>query len=492
MKKLIISLLMGAMTLTLAAQIQTDDLSFHCQIEGQNTTFPCQWSELEQLGWSFSDAEDGDKVVLPTLNIILADDRQISVISPKKRKAVMFFCNISNEEIPRKESMVLGVLYTSFTSPMEIYDFKLPGGITSGISTSDSLTATYGSPKNRSNYESYLQLRYSEKISDDGFVVFVANNNTKVAEEGTVIGFGTTANKAVERLISEADITISDEQAEALKTKRLAEANIAEFTKSLQLAQTDSTASSWSASGIKYALAMNYYQMGELNKAFEFMLQAAEEGADEQGVAQAQFGLGVMYNRGEGVEQDYKSAVSWYEKAALKGNVEAMNNLANCYNNGQGVEENLPEAFKWWLKAAQERYEPCYIIIADIYYQGIYGVKKNFKEAAFWYEKAAKSGDPQGAYNLSCLYYQGTGVKRNYNKSFELLMQSEENQYYTQQALGEHYYYGRGVEKDVLKAINYFKNYLNLIESEDADTRKSSAKEMKAAQKIIKKNVKRE
>ena len=36
----------------------------------------------------------------------------------------------------------------------------------------------------------------------------------------------------------------------------------------------------------------------------------------EQGVAEAQFNLGLMYYDGEGVPQDYAEAVKWYRKAA--------------------------------------------------------------------------------------------------------------------------------------------------------------------------------
>lgn len=486
MKKLIISLLMGALTLTVAAQTETkvNDLSFHCQIEGQDITFPCPWSELERLGWSFSIAEEGDKMVLPTLNTILLDDRRVFVISPQKRRVEIFFCNISDKEIPRKESMVLGMIYTSFVSPVTVYDFKLPSGITGGLSTSDSLTATYGKPYNITQNALYYEWRYSKDFSEDGLVFFMATEYAKVVAEGMVIGFGATANKAVERLISEANIAISDEQARELGKKRMYEQDIVSWTKELQLSASDSVRNNpIYISRIKYALAMNNYHLGNLPEAFKWMLQSAE--ADD---SEAAYSLGVMYGNGHGVEQDYKSAVSWYEKAALQGHREAMNNLANCYNEGHGVDENLPEAFKWWLKAAQNRYEPCYSLVAGIYYEGIYGVKKNYKEAAFWYEKAAETGEQEGIYNLSCMYYAGQGVKRNYDKSFELLMQSDESQYYTQQALGEHYYYGRGVEKDVPRAITHFKNYLNLIENEDAETRKALSKEMKAARKIIDKN----
>ncbi|WP_415668886.1 tetratricopeptide repeat protein, partial [Vibrio rarus] len=47
--------------------------------------------------------------------------------------------------------------------------------------------------------------------------------------------------------------------------------------------------------------------------------------------------LAFMYNTGEGVLQDYKLAVKWYTKAAEQGVAEAQYNLALMYYNGQGV-----------------------------------------------------------------------------------------------------------------------------------------------------------
>ena len=44
----------------------------------------------------------------------------------------------------------------------------------------------------------------------------------------------------------------------------------------------------------------------------------------EQGDAEAQFNLGVMYANGEGVTQDDKEAVKWYRLAAEQGNAEAQ------------------------------------------------------------------------------------------------------------------------------------------------------------------------
>ena len=49
--------------------------------------------------------------------------------------------------------------------------------------------------------------------------------------------------------------------------------------------------------------------------------------AAEQGYAQAQFNLGLMYGRGEGVRQDYAEAVNWFRKAARQGHSDAQSFL---------------------------------------------------------------------------------------------------------------------------------------------------------------------
>jgi len=52
----------------------------------------------------------------------------------------------------------------------------------------------------------------------------------------------------------------------------------------------------------------------------------------EQGEAQAQFKLGVMYHQGLEVEQDYEEAVRWYRKATDQGLARAR--LAEMERNG--------------------------------------------------------------------------------------------------------------------------------------------------------------
>ena len=46
-----------------------------------------------------------------------------------------------------------------------------------------------------------------------------------------------------------------------------------------------------------------------------------------QGDAQAQYNLGFMYYKGEGVKQDLSQAKLWYEKAAAQGDAKAKESL---------------------------------------------------------------------------------------------------------------------------------------------------------------------
>ena len=57
----------------------------------------------------------------------------------------------------------------------------------------------------------------------------------------------------------------------------------------------------------------------------------------KQGDADAQFSLGVMYEKGEGVARDNKAAVKWYTLAAEQGLADAQFNLGVMYANGTGV-----------------------------------------------------------------------------------------------------------------------------------------------------------
>ena len=72
----------------------------------------------------------------------------------------------------------------------------------------------------------------------------------------------------------------------------------------------------------------------------------------EQGYAKAQSNLGLMYHNGEGVPQDYKTAVKWLTLAAEQGGASAQYNLGIMYDNGEGILQDYVYAHMWWNIAA--------------------------------------------------------------------------------------------------------------------------------------------
>jgi uncharacterized protein len=72
----------------------------------------------------------------------------------------------------------------------------------------------------------------------------------------------------------------------------------------------------------------------------------------EQGDANAQYYIGVLYDFRKGVPQDFSLAREWYEKAAAKGHAGAQNNLGGLYEFGHGVPQNDVLAYMWYSLAA--------------------------------------------------------------------------------------------------------------------------------------------
>ena len=50
---------------------------------------------------------------------------------------------------------------------------------------------------------------------------------------------------------------------------------------------------------------------------------------------------------------DYEQAIKWYEKAAKQNHADAQYQLGLCYEKGQGVKQDLKMARKWFEKAAK-------------------------------------------------------------------------------------------------------------------------------------------
>ncbi len=90
------------------------------------------------------------------------------------------------------------------------------------------------------------------------------------------------------------------------------------------------------------------YRHGDYPAAITRLRYLAEEGEPR-----AQFDLGYLYDKGQGVPQSDREALRWYRQAAEQGEPRAQYNLGLMYANGQGVTKDLVEAYVWVTLAAE-------------------------------------------------------------------------------------------------------------------------------------------
>jgi len=75
-----------------------------------------------------------------------------------------------------------------------------------------------------------------------------------------------------------------------------------------------------------------------------------------QGDANSQFNLALLYEHGAGTPQNTKQAVYWYTKLAEQGHVEAQYKLGRLYrfSGDDGAPQDYKLAFFWYTKAAEK------------------------------------------------------------------------------------------------------------------------------------------
>ena len=152
----------------------------------------------------------------------------------------------------------------------------------------------------------------------------------------------------------------------------------------------------WLAAAL-IALGLNQAVWADNIPDFRETLQAAK-----QGNAKAQVNLGLMYEQGQGVRQDYTQAAQWYRKAAEQGDAKAQFNLGVMYENRQGVRQDYKQAVQWYRKAAEQGDAQAQFNLGGMYAQGR-GVRQDYAQAVQWYRKACQNGHQDGCHNYQLL-----------------------------------------------------------------------------------------
>jgi len=195
--------------------------------------------------------------------------------------------------------------------------------------------------------------------------------------------------------------------------------------------------------------AITLYESGDYEAAFDSLVGIADEGS-----AEAQYLLGLMYAQGQGVSQDFYQAGKMYRLAGDQGHAGAQINLGslfeNCYGNG-----------------------PC-----------------NSEKAAFWYRRAADQGNPIAQYNLGVMYGVGEGVAKNEWAAKILLRKSAEQGYApAQYNLAVTYEHGMGGPVDPVAAYAWYELAANRGYEDGNSGRDRIAQGMDAATLVKARNL---
>ncbi len=197
----------------------------------------------------------------------------------------------------------------------------------------------------------------------------------------------------------------------------------------------------------------------DLKEAVKWYLKAAE-----QGDMWAQKYLGYMYDMGRGVPKDFKLAVMWYKRSAEKGCAPGQYNLGTMYESGTGVDKNYKIAMEWYRKAADQGHAAALYRVGLSYQKGL-GVAADREQAITWYKKAVEKGDENAKKALAELESgadvsrppSGTPEQGAVDDLKQLMAKAEQGDLGAQNDLGFRYERGQGVEKNLEKAVMWYR-----------------------------------
>lgn len=143
----------------------------------------------------------------------------------------------------------------------------------------------------------------------------------------------------------------------------------------------------------------------------------------------AQYNLGVMYDDGKDVVQDYERALYWYLKAAKLGDVLAQSRVGWFYFVGYrgSAAQNYDKAVYWYTKSANSGSIHGQYMLGWIYRSGTKEFKNSIVKAIHWYTRAAEQGDSLSQLNLGLLYSEGDEIPQNLLKAYLFLSIASEN-----------------------------------------------------------------
>lgn len=118
-----------------------------------------------------------------------------------------------------------------------------------------------------------------------------------------------------------------------------------------------------------------------------------------------------------GEKEDFQAMIRMWTQQAKKGSSWAQMNLGVAYQKGYYVKQNFEEAARWNRLAAKQGNGHAQANLGVQYRKG-QGVKKSHNNALKWFRESARQGIPWGQFHLGRMYRNGQGVKRDDQLAF--------------------------------------------------------------------------
>ena len=118
--------------------------------------------------------------------------------------------------------------------------------------------------------------------------------------------------------------------------------------------------------------------------------------------------IGRMFLRGEGMEQNFDKAMTWFRRGVANGDAMCQYQMGNMYLNGYGVRKDPVKAAEYFKVAADENYS-----VAQAKLGALFLDQGDVQTATRYLELSARNGYIEAFYYLAEIANQGIGSDRH-------------------------------------------------------------------------------
>ena len=203
----------------------------------------------------------------------------------------------------------------------------------------------------------------------------------------------------------------------------------------------------------KYRLGKMFLRGEDVPQNVDYALRWLED-AVADGNQYAEYLLGKTLLRGEDVEQDTARGEDLLKRSSEQGNRYAKYTLGKAYLDGQLLLQDIPEAIRLLTESADSGFAPAQYQLGKLLYQGEV-IPQDLERAIDYLERAAVQNNPFAAYLAGKILLTEEAVKDVLRaiKNFEIA--AENGNHFAEYQLGKLYLYGREIDRDYDKAMEY-------------------------------------